>query len=71
MSGHDRPPPAPCADSIAESTGGHAVKIRKIVGREILDSHGNPTLEVDVTLAGGAVGRAAAPSGASTGTHEA
>ena len=47
------------------------MKIRKIVGREILDSRGNPTLEVDVTLAGGAVGRAAAPSGASTGAHEA
>ena len=47
------------------------MKIRKIVGREILDSRGNPTLEVDVTLAGGAVGRVAAPSGASTGAHEA
>lgn len=47
------------------------MKIRKIVGREILDSRGNPTLEVDVTLAGGTFGRAAAPSGASTGAHEA
>ena len=47
------------------------MKIRKIVGREILDSRGNPTLEVDVTLAGGAFGRAATPSGASTGAHEA
>ncbi len=40
-------------------------------GREILDSRGNPTVEVDVTLAGGIVGRAAVPSGASTGAHEA
>ena len=42
-----------------------------IVGREILDSRGNPTVEVDVTLDSGAFGRAAVPSGASTGTHEA
>ncbi len=40
-------------------------------GREILDSRGNPTVEADVTLANGAVGRAAVPSGASTGKHEA
>jgi len=45
--------------------------ITKIVGREILDSRGNPTVEVDVHLAGGAIGRAAVPSGASTGEHEA
>jgi enolase len=42
-----------------------------IKAREILDSRGNPTVEVDVQLAGGAVGRAAVPSGASTGEHEA
>jgi enolase len=42
-----------------------------IVGREILDSRGNPTVEVDVVLADGSRGRAAVPSGASTGTHEA
>ena len=42
-----------------------------IIGREILDSRGNPTVEVDVYLAGGSVGRAAVPSGASTGEHEA
>ena len=42
-----------------------------IVGREILDSRGNPTVEVDVTLESGERGRAAVPSGASTGTHEA
>ncbi|MDQ6625211.1 MAG: phosphopyruvate hydratase [Verrucomicrobiota bacterium] len=45
--------------------------IRKIIGREILDSRGNPTVEVDVYLEGGAFGRAAVPSGASTGEHEA
>jgi enolase len=42
-----------------------------IIGREILDSRGNPTVEVDVVLADGSRGRAAVPSGASTGTHEA
>src|SRR6188768_3503907 len=45
--------------------------ILDIQAREILDSRGNPTVEVDVVLAGGAVGRAAVPSGASTGEHEA
>jgi enolase 1/2/3 len=45
--------------------------IATIVGREILDSRGNPTVEVDVVLASGAFGRAAVPSGASTGAHEA
>src|SRR5438132_8577044 len=45
--------------------------ISDIRARQILDSHGNPTIEVDVELAGGAVGRAAVPSGASTGEHEA
>ncbi len=42
-----------------------------IIGREILDSRGNPTVEVDVVLEDGSMGRAAVPSGASTGTHEA
>lgn len=42
-----------------------------VIGRELLDSRGNPTVEVDVYLEGGAVGRAAVPSGASTGEHEA
>ena len=46
-------------------------RVRTIHAREILDSRGNPTVEVDVTLAGGARGRAAVPSGASTGIHEA
>src|SRR3989441_5856227 len=45
--------------------------IRNIIGREILDSRGNPTIEVDVRLEDGALGRAAVPSGASTGEHEA
>lgn len=46
-------------------------EIIAVHGREILDSRGNPTVEVDVTLACGAIGRAAVPSGASTGTREA
>ena len=45
--------------------------IRYIIAREILDSRGNPTIEVDVRVEGGALGRAAIPSGASTGEHEA
>ena len=46
-------------------------KIAKIVAREILDSRGNPTIEVDVKLKDGSFGRSAVPSGASTGSHEA
>ncbi|GMU78946.1 MAG: enolase [Acidimicrobiia bacterium] len=46
-------------------------EIVEVVGREILDSRGNPTVEVEVELLSGAVGRAAVPSGASTGAHEA
>jgi enolase len=45
--------------------------IEQIIGREILDSRGNPTVEVDVLLADGSVGSAAVPSGASTGAFEA
>src|SRR5437660_8416306 len=45
--------------------------IQSIRGREILDSRGNPTVEVEVILADGSTGRAAVPSGASTGAHEA
>ena len=48
-----------------------ATEIAEVIAREILDSRGNPTLEVDVRLRGGAMGRAAVPSGASTGVHEA
>src|ERR1700744_1058933 len=47
------------------------MEITKVVGREILDSRGNPTVEADVFLADGSMGRAAVPSGASTGEHEA
>ncbi|HIT66705.1 MAG TPA: phosphopyruvate hydratase [Candidatus Merdisoma merdipullorum] len=47
------------------------LQIEKVTGREILDSRGNPTVEAEVTLAGGAVGRGAVPSGASTGEFEA
>lgn len=46
-------------------------KIKNIVAREILDSRGNPTVEVDLTLSDGSFGRAGVPSGASTGSHEA
>ena len=47
------------------------LQIEKVIGREILDSRGNPTVEAEVTLADGSVGRGAAPSGASTGEFEA
>ena len=47
------------------------IKIKDIIGREILDSRGNPTVEVDVILENGVVGRASVPSGASTGIYEA
>ncbi|HMB02201.1 MAG TPA: phosphopyruvate hydratase, partial [Isosphaeraceae bacterium] len=49
----------------------HPAPIAAVRGREILDSRGNPTVEVDVVLADGTLGRAAVPSGASTGAHEA
>lgn len=47
------------------------VRIDRVVAREILDSRGNPTIEVDVTTSAGQRGRAAVPSGASTGSREA
>ena len=47
------------------------MKIEKIIGREILDSRGNPTVEVDVIVESGFIGRASVPAGASTGEHEA
>ena len=50
---------------------GNSSQIDQIIGREILDSRGNPTVEVDVTLKGGSHGRASVPSGASTGQFEA
>ena len=46
-------------------------QILNVIGREVLDSRGNPTVEVDVVVEGGSIGRAAVPSGASTGEHEA
>ena len=56
----------------SESSGvGQMSTIIDVHGRQVLDSRGNPTVEVDVTLAEGIVGRAAVPSGASTGAHEA
>ncbi len=48
-----------------------STKIVRVHGRQIIDSRGNPTVEADVVLEGGALGRAAVPSGASTGEHEA
>src|SRR6266478_764477 len=48
-----------------------STKIAKVHARQVIDSRGNPTVEADVILAGGALGRAAVPSGASTGEHEA
>src|SRR5215831_16566395 len=56
---------------IAAAAEDNVLKIVQIHGREILDSRGNPTVEVDVTLTGGGFGRAAVPSGASTGSREA
>ena len=47
------------------------MKIKNVIGRQILDSRGNPTVEVDVILENGVLGRAAVPSGASTGSREA
>src|SRR5687767_5793111 len=55
----------------SEAAAGTMTKIAKIHAREILDSRGNPTLEAEVTLADGSVGRAMVPSGASTGSKEA
>ena len=46
-------------------------KISKVIAREILDSRGNPTVEVGLTVEDGSLGRASVPSGASTGSHEA
>ena len=46
------------------------LEIEKVIGREILDSRGNPTVEAEVTLVDGTIGRGMAPSGASTGDHQ-
>src|SRR5690348_6614402 len=58
---HPRPPHHPM----------NSTTIRTLKAREILDSRGNPTVEVEVQLENGTIGRAAVPSGASTGAHEA
>src|SRR5579885_3224024 len=70
------PLPSSCAPAYkawpsAASRGAPMTAIIDIAAREILDSRGNPTIEVDVTLEDGSLGRAAVPSGASTGAHEA
>jgi len=61
------------AGSVGQSSlrGANVSNIRAVVGRQVLDSRGNPTVEVDVTLDSGATGRAMVPSGASTGQFEA
>src|SRR5881227_711482 len=64
----NRPPTARQAAFNGEQSMSAIVELR---GREILDSRGNPTVEVEVELESGASGRAAVPSGASTGAHEA
>src|SRR5438105_9425475 len=61
----------PSRKSAASVTGRKMSNIQEIRAREILDSRGNPTVECDVLLASGTLGRAAVPSGASTGEHEA
>jgi enolase len=63
--------PAPHPRSATKSVAKSPMAIISVHGREILDSRGNPTVEADVVLAGGARGRAAVPSGASTGENEA
>src|SRR5260221_5123353 len=70
---HLRTRPARAAQTIAFSLlpSVSMTLIAEIRAREVLDSRGNPTVEVDVTLADGAFGRAIVPSGASTGAHEA
>jgi enolase len=67
LPGHDKT----LADPVEALRDARMTAIVDIVGREILDSRGNPTVEVDVVLADGSRGRAGVPSGASTGTHEA
>jgi enolase len=56
---------------VSEGAAGADLRIARVVGREILDSRGRPTVEADVELANGIVGRSSVPSGASTGAHEA
>src|SRR5262249_10511319 len=67
---HDKTPFG-AVEAFANGPGARMTAIIDIVGREVLDSRGNPTGEVDVILEDGSRGRAAVPSGASTGAHEA
>src|ERR1700688_1025379 len=69
--GHDKRVLDPVEPRHSPTAGTAMTAIIDIVGREILDSRGNPTVEVDVVLEDGSMGRAAVPSGASTGTREA
>src|SRR5581483_11587282 len=64
-------PPASHLRIYSRESRTHMTQIELILGREVLDSRGNPTVEADVILESGARGRAAVPSGASTGEHEA
>ena len=71
MAGHDKGVLDPVEAPTLTAPDGPMTAITDIIGREILDSRGNPTVEVDVVLEDGSRGRAAVPSGASTGAHEA
>src|SRR5260370_40912615 len=72
LTGHDKGVLHPVeARRTLRPPGPSMTAITDIIGREILDSRGNPTVECDVLLEDGSKGRAAVPSGASTGTHEA
>src|SRR5437588_11443901 len=69
--GHDKRVLDPVEPRHSPTAGTAMTAIVDIIGREILDSRGNPTVEVDVVLEDGTIGRAAVPSGPSTGAHEA
>jgi enolase len=71
LAGHDKGLPNPVEALGISQPGASMTAIVDIIGREILDSRGNPTVEVDVVLEDGSLGRAGVPSGASTGAHEA
>jgi enolase len=71
LAGHDKGLPDPVEALGISQPGASMTAIVDIIGREILDSRGNPTVEVDVVLEDGSLGRAGVPSGASTGAHEA
>src|SRR5262249_7194298 len=67
----DHAPPRPPPRSLDLTMSKQLAPIARVRGREVLDSRGNPTVEVDVILSDGTLGRAAVPSGASTGAYEA